>query len=203
VPTASATPTQAPRVTATARDEQDTRNFWNAVTASGEFGREYTTLKAIADDVDLIAVGRIAEIYLADVNTTSGAYPSIWAKFEISDVLKGVPVSREPGFIDVRLTTSEGWQYAVETVPDEEIVLFLMNDAAYKARYGQEPVDPVNEPYIYWRTNPQGVLRNVDGQVDVIDRELIGMDYGEHNFPMTVVGDSFDTTIETIRADFD
>ena len=136
---------------------------------------------------------------MADVRTTSGVYPSIWAKFELSDVLKGKPASRVPGFIDVLLTSSDAWEYAVDTVPNEEVILFLMNEADYKARFGQETADPEADKYVYWRTNPQAVLRNVGGEVDVIDRDVIGMDYGRNHYPMTIVGDDFEQTIDAIR----
>jgi hypothetical protein len=188
------------RAVSAPQDAGDTQLFWRAVTPGGEYGEEYDTLQQIVEDVDLIVVGSIAELYVADVKSTDGTYPQIWAEFRVSDVLKGQPASRVSGFVDVALSPAGSWEYAADNVPDEEVILFLMNEAAYRERYGQVSVDPEAEQYMYWRPNPQGFLRNVDGQVDVFDRDRMATDYGRQDFPMTTVGHEFRDVIEAIRS---
>ena len=190
---------EPPRVTAAPRDEASANLFWNAVTPEGEYSHEYDTLGSIVKDVDLIVVGTIANVYMADVKTTNTTWPSIWAQFQVEEVLKGSPVSRSPGFIDVVLTSSPAWQWAEGNVPDEQMVLFLMNEEAYRARVGQESVDRDVEHFEYWRPDEQAVVRNVDGKVGVIDTDRMLTDFGPDVFPMTVLDDNFDATVSAIR----
>jgi len=195
----SSPPGQSPLVTSAPRDEQSAETFWTAVTPNGEYGFEYDTPASIVKDVDLIVLGRIAGVYTGDIHTTEKTWPSIWARFEIDDVLKGNPVSRTPGFVDVMLTSSPAWSFASSNVPDEQVVVFLMNEEANRARVGEAPTEPELEHYEYWRPDEQAVVRNIGGKVGVIDAERMRIDYGSDVFPMTVLGDDFDATVSAIK----
>ena len=198
-PEGTESPTQPPLVTSGPRDEHAAETFWAAVTAIGEYSRDYTTLSSITKDVDLIVRGNIVGLYPRDIQTTDSIWPSIWARFAITETLKGNPVSREPGFIDIVLSSNPSWSLANANVPDEELVLFLMNEEAYMARYGMESIEPDLEHFEYWRPNEQAVVRNVDGKTAVIDSEQMLTDYGADAFPLSVMGDDFDATVGAIR----
>ncbi len=144
-------------------------------------------------------LGHIHDAYVADIRTTDRTWEAIWAHVAIDEVLKGQPALRSD-FLEVAMGTAAGWELARDNIPNEEFVLFLMNEASYRDRYGQDPIDPETETYMYWAPNDQAVFREVDGKMQPANAQRMRDEYGDNRFPLGLAGDSFNGVVDRVRA---
>lgn len=86
----------------------------------------------------------------------------------VDEVLKGTPQAKMPGTILVARLAQRGLSEA--DLPAGEVVLFLNNYAQQRVESGAAPSKDPDDRYYYSRPNSyQGVLRNFDGVVEVVD----------------------------------
>lgn len=175
--------------------------FWEALVGVGAlYNFEYDSLADISADVDLIVRGRIADVYIAPDRTGEEELDTIWATVAVEDILKGEPITRNPGTIEVMLWFPGQWDTVRTNVPSEDALFFLMYDTADAIRRGDDIRNPEWSRYTYWRPNDQAVLRNIDGRVSVIARDEIIEEWGPDRFPVPLEGQPFDDVVSQAAA---
>ena len=203
-PTAAASSTPAPSPEESGLDDADkahSNTFWESLVAvGGLYNFEYESLNDITADVDLIIMGRIESVYRAPEKTGPEEFDYIWATVAVEDVLKGEPVTRTPGTVEVLLWPSGPWKRVSENVPSESALFFLMNEAAHLLRRGETIRDPEWAQYVYWRPNDQAVLRDFGGRISVIARDEVIDEWGADRFPLPLDGRPFDQIVSQVAA---
>jgi hypothetical protein len=123
-----------------------------------------------------------------------------FASFEIIEVLKGSPVSTTPGRIEVRLfPPGSEWETIQANVPEDDYLLFLYNEADWRAATGRPSIDPELEAMTYFRPNDQALLREIDGSVSTIKFYRTACEHGLDRFPLTVEGVPFEDLLQEVR----
>jgi hypothetical protein len=150
----------------------------------GHYAQQYASVEEITHAVHLVARGHIVDIRTSafryferrigentDDPNEDPLIPILIGVVRVDEVLKGAPKMREPGYIEVSLDSPwKGWESLRANLPNEDDVFFLMNDALQRSELGFPEDDPTTSPFLYWRPNgDQGVLRLIDGKVDVIE----------------------------------
>jgi len=137
-------------------------------------------------------------------NVTEGepATPLVYATVTIDEVLKGAPVSRSAGNIEVLMYPVEpGFDPAAYSPPPDEHIWFLIYEPTWRAELGKAAVTSAIGPFAYFRPNfHQAVFRNRDGAVDVPLLDQIKGAYGEGAFPIVLDGVSFQEFLADVRA---
>ena len=176
----------SPLIGATAETDQERSDtFWDPFVRKGHYAQQYESIEEITDAVHLVVRGQLTEIRLGSfryferrLGENSGdpnedpLIPILIGVVRVDEVLKGTPMMRTPGFIEVSLDSPwKGWEQDLRPlIPKETDVFFLMNDAQQRAEMGFPEDDPKTSPFLYWRPNgDQAVLRLVDGKVVVIE----------------------------------
>lgn len=165
---ASPTPVAVPPPTLSA--DERSAYFWGGVTRFLPYSYESDTLRGLTETAHLVVRGRIVDFNPGQLATFSGRFgPSktTIATIVIDEVLKGAPISRVPGSIEVARL---GWSSLTSAdAPAEEAIFFLWNYAQLREDEGVGSADPENERYYYTRLNGyQCILPLVDGKVQVI-----------------------------------
>ena len=171
----------APAETSEARSDA----FWDPFTRKGHYAQQYESLEEISDAVHLVVRGQLVDIRTGafryferivglDTNDPDEdpLVPILIGVVRVDEVLKGSPMMREAGFIEVSLDSPwNGWeQHLRMNLPNDDNVFFLMNDAQQRSELGFPEDDTETSPFLYWRPNgDQAVLRLLDGQVEVIE----------------------------------
>jgi hypothetical protein len=153
----------------------------------------------------LVIRGHITELHIGetfDLGAELGKVQVAYAKVAIAEVLKGSPVSREPGFVEVQLgrTSLETVDKLSGKLPQHDNVWFLMHVETIRPR--TPPTDSEIAPFAYFPSNDlQGVLRDIDGRVKVIKpewTEKIAV-LGRGHFPLPHQGTSFEDLVDQVR----
>lgn len=153
----------------------------------------------------LVIRGHITDLYIGEdwqLSEEVGTVQLGYVRVAISEVLKGNPVSRDPGFVEVYLgrVSPETVDDLRESLPQHENVWFLMHDVTVRPR--TPPNDSEIAPFAYFPSNDlQGVLRNIDGEVKIIKpawtAEIPAM--GPSHFPLTLQDTSFEELVQQVR----
>ena len=166
---------------------------------------DYNSLEDMTADVDLVVRGRITGVYVGEMwrfNDFEPPAPHIYASVELTEVLKGLPLSRIPGAIEVTLAVV-GFEFDVDAlqIPSEEYLWFLRHDAGWRAEIGKPPVQSAIAPFAYFRPNfHQTVLRNEGGAIGIIRKNDVVNAYGNRIFPLGLEGRTFANTLADVRS---
>lgn len=222
----SATPTETPRAEPTAAvpstpppcctasplpsdDEALARSdrFWNEWV---EFPRpfpmfEATSLADASRQADVIVIGRISNLYVGEywrIDENTKPIPLAYVSVEIDEVLKGEPISRESGFVEVQMgAAGNNLDEIRATLPGHAHLWFLMYGPDWSGRELEPQRSSEMAPFEYFATNDQqGVLRDIDDVTRVVRPEWIAEAYGSDYFPLPLEGTSFDLMVEQVRA---
>jgi len=202
-PCCSASPT-----TATAEEREISDRFWDAyLPQPNPFLLDYnfSSLADVTEQAHLIIRGRLTDFYVGEhwvFSEDEPASPLSYASVEIAEILKGAPVSRAGGTVEVQLSyVGEGWDPAsARPLPGHDNLWFLMHEATVREQTGQPPRSYSEiAPFAYFIPSPQAVLRNIDGMVTVIGPEETTIHYGHEGFPMTLHGSEFDKLLQEVR----
>lgn len=155
--------------------------------------------------VDLVVRGRISDVYVGERWTFIEGFPAeplAYASVAVEEVLKGDPVSRTPGFIEVQLAPiSDSFDLRSNPLPTEEYIWFLVYEPDWRAAIGRKPVDSDIAPFAYFRPNHhQAVIRSDGGFVSAPLIENIEGAYGSAGFPVDREAQLFASLVAEIRA---
>ena len=180
--------------------------FWDPLTHDGDFAYQFGSLSDIVRASDLIAVAKVADARQGPSNIIHEDQPDaamtlrfVTARFAIDDLIKGDPEMRQPGQVEVTMfiPSREDVGQVLENVPEEPHLMFLLNEAADRARNGLPPTP--GDPYRYWYLpiNPlQGVIREFDGRA-----ERLPDTSGDHSGLFDgIEGTDFDALVAQVRS---
>lgn len=152
-----------------------------------------SSLAEITGQSDLVIRGTITDLYVRFESDWQPAY----AKVLISDVLKGEPVSREAGTVEVQIAfASSDLEELRSSLPRHDHLWFLVHEGTR---------DPDSQSAIagftYYTTDyaQVSVLRDVGGVVEVIMPEAIANAYSRRHFPVPLDGTSFEELVDQVR----
>jgi hypothetical protein len=165
------------------------------------------TVRDTTELADLVVVGSITEIYIGEQWVGSPDEPGMpfaYVAVEIHEVLKGQPVSRADGLVEVQFgfayDSGEFESIASGPMPSGEYVWFLVHEASSREERGLAPRDSDVAPFAYFIPNEvQGVVLNADGIAEIVLADRFESFWGTERFPMTIRGQSFEAVVEEIR----
>jgi hypothetical protein len=201
----------APAVTPAVRpsdepsDPERSDRYWERVTHFGLYGLTYGSLAEITRAAHLVVRGTVTDFRPGAIapfggdlpNAVAQPMPTTFAIVSVAEVLKGEAVKRPDGTIEV---ADLGWSSMTKAdLPTDEVIIFLLNHARQREQFGNPSSRDPEDRFHYQRPNGyQCVLRNVDGEVGIVDgpkgwREAFGP------FPSGLEGRPFESTAEQVR----
>ena len=186
---------------------QATDQFWSRfmyVDPARPLSFHFDTLDALTDQADLVVRGRLTRLYVGEqwrFSEFEPTVPHVYATLDISEIVKGVPASRDPGSVEVMWAiTDESFDPTTQPVPPDEHLWFLMHHATWWSSLGRTPTGSELEPFAYFRPNHhQAVFRNMNGAVDIVRDDFIADSYGEDEFPLALEGMGFEGFVGQVR----
>lgn len=143
-----------------------------------------SSLEEITRQSDLVILGTITDLYVRFESDWQPAY----AKVLITDVLKGEPVSREAGTVEVQIAfASADLEEIRSRLPRHNHLWFLINEEGHESTYQTTDYPQVS------------VLRDIGGVVEVIMPEAIANAYSRRHFPVPLDGTSFEELVDKVR----
>ena len=144
-----------------------------------------SSLEEITSQSDLVVRGTIIDLY----SRNQGIYQLAYLRVSITEVLKGEPMSRDDGTVEVQigLGSSSDLEELRSTLPRHDHLFFLVHDD--------------DNEYSYYTTDYEqvSVLRDIGGVVEVITPEAIAGAYSARHFPVPLDGTSFEELIARVR----
>ena len=167
-------------------------------------GYRVNAVSDLANLADLIVVGSITELYIGEMwreADDESPRPKPYVKVAITEILKGEPVSRVDGFVEVMfgIAPDNFDAIAAQPLPEGEYLWFLLHNATERERLGAPPRDSEIAPYAYYPPAGRGVLLNDDGQVAILLAERLAGAYGDDFFPLPLAGHNFDDIVGQVR----
>lgn len=213
-PTAAVTPQPSPSSLRSAPgpviDVAAHDRFWNPFVDFGPpiglpFG--LTTVADATGLADLVIRGSITDLYIGEQwigAPDEPAMPFGYVRVQIHEVLKGEPVSRSDGAVEVQFawghSESDFELIASEPMPAGEYVWFLIHEATFREENGQPPRNTGIAPFAYFIPNEvQGVVLNASGLAEVVLADRFVNIWGTERFPMTIRGQSFEAMVDEVR----
>jgi hypothetical protein len=181
--------------------------FWNPISMSQPAVMRdwmFESVEDLVDFADLIVLGRISRAHIGEdwlFHPDEPAQPFLYAQITIDEVLKGDPVSREPGSVEFQLTILglDGQPPHPSSVPGNQALFFLVHEATYRQQVGLPPRSPGIAPYAYFDPAPEAVMRNIDGVVRLVKPDEMSDVYGTDYYPLSLEGSSFAELVVRIR----
>ncbi len=170
--------------------------FWNHWYDTCWFGAFdiSSSVEEIADQSDVVVRGSISDLY----SRGSGLWELAFVKVAVAEVLKGEPVTREAGTIEVYLSLGS-WSDIEEMrsrLPRHDHLWFLVHEST---RDPDGRFAAASKTY-YATDDPQvSVIRDVGGTVQVIRAEAIANVFSRFQFPVPLDGTRFDTLVKSVR----
>jgi hypothetical protein len=203
IPTDSPTPA----VPASESERVVSDAFWNPISeAQPPVMRDwmFDSVEQLAGFADLVVLGRVTDVFIGEewvfVEGEPGQ-PFLYARIAIDEVLKGHPVTRQPGYVEFQLTILglDDGPPGPGTVPEGQALFFLSHEATYRETRGLSPRTTEIAPYAYFDAAPEAVMRDLDGSVRLIEPGQMAEVYGEDYYPLLLEGTSFDQLLLRIR----
>jgi hypothetical protein len=146
----------------------------------------------------LVVRGHITDIYPGEYWEVNR--PVAYVTVAVSEVLKGEPISRTPGFVEVGLGTTSDEVIASQRMrlPQHDNIWFLLRDLDLSPR------DPGHDTEIsefaYLPTNDlQGVMRDIDGMVKLVRPSWTNQTMGVNHFPVPFQDTRFKDLVQELR----
>ncbi len=172
-------------------DLTESNRFWEwLIPMQCPFPRwDWNTLKGMATDAEVIVRGRAIAIkgrFDRKYNQSTAVIT-----FEITELLKGHPMSRVDGTVDLLSYEGDGDSWSLKSnLPGGEHLLFLMNVGGVEGADATE-----DERYSYFLPSYQTVLRELDGRLSLFDVQ----DQGPGIFLNALDGRPFEDVVDEIR----
>lgn len=176
IETAAGIPTVPVESSRAMSEEERSDWFWTEVSDFGAYGQTYSSLADITRAAHLVVRGRLIDVIEGDVwpfgddlpAEFAKPYPEMFGIVVVDQGLKGEPIMRTPGTIEVAGLGAPGMTAA--DLPKGEFIIFLMNHALQREEGGRPRSPDENDRFHYERPNGyQCVLRLKDGVIDIID----------------------------------
>jgi hypothetical protein len=153
---------------------------------------------------DLVVRGPIADLYIGEYwlsHPEEQPYPLAYIRIDVQEVLKGEPVSRTGGDVEVQVGSAGSDLETIRAaLPTHDNLWFLMGPSGYEGRDWPPQSESEIAPYAFVTTNDyQGILRNIDGTVQVVAPGALNALYGPDYFPSALDGTSFQSLLEKVR----
>ena len=182
--------------------------FWNPISAQPPSifrDWEYESLADIARHSDLVVVGRLVDVYVGEVwkgAADDPGSPLVYGRVEIDEVVKGEPVSRAEGSVEMQLElVGDDWQPPDQSaIPSGEAIFFLLYDPRVSKSEGRPPRSTEIAPYSYFRQAPESVVRSIGGNVSLIEPGNMAEAYGQDYYPLQYEDENFDQFLDEVRA---
>ena len=210
VPTATAGPSPSPSSTVdllppTNDPLSQSDRFWATWTEPilGHLTFDATSLAEATEQADLIIRGPLSELYVGETWVTDNTpYPLDYVKVQVTEVLKGEPHSRTPGFVEVQMGTVEQDELD-ETrakMPTHDHLWFLMYEPNWAARGGSPMASAEIAPYAYFASNEyQGVFRDIGGAIRLVQPQELARILGPDHFPLALQNTDFEDLVQNVR----
>lgn len=187
--------------------QRDSDVFWERFIGFGPpeaLEYDFNSLDEVTTAVDLIVRGHITNVYIGEEWSKSPGLPPlpiVYASVTVDEVLKGVPVSRTPGAVEVQLTiAARSFDVRSVSAPTEEYLWFLIYEPTHRIELGKPLVNSEIAPFAYFRPNQyQAVLRNFNGDVEVPIAVRVSAAYGANKFPLPLQGQRFQLLVDDVR----
>ena len=201
-------PPVAPSVTPyDARLLEESDRFWDRwrVPIHMYLPHDATSMVDNVRNADLVVRGRIQDLYIGEYwrgDRGEEPYPLAYIRIGIDEVLKGEPASRTPGVVEVQLgVAAEDLEQIRARLPDHDNLWFLKGPVGYEGRDLRPQSESEIAPFAYVMTNAyQGVLREINGNVEAVGSEELVEMLGADHFPMLLDGTRFDVMMAAARA---
>lgn len=150
-----------------------------------------SSLENITRQSDVVVRGSILDLYTKPDNRWNSAFVSV----SIHEVLKGEPVSRVAGTVEVHIGfVGDDLEDLKSKLPSHDHLWFLEHEHTR---------DPRIEPggFTYYTTDYEqvSVLRGIGGVVRVIMPDAIANAYSRRHYPVPLDGTSFEDLVDRVR----
>jgi hypothetical protein len=147
-----------------------------------------SSLAEITRDSDLVVRGRIVDIVPRGTNG--------FAVVAITELLKGEPLSREPGTVEIRMSRGPDVDLLRSKIPAHDVIWFALHESTLDPDRASAPTS-----YRYYATDyPQmSILRDINGKVQVIMPNAIESALGRDHYPVPLDGTRFEALVERVR----
>jgi hypothetical protein len=166
---------------------------------------DFDSLEEAVAASDLIVRGRITDISVAEMwrfSKDEPGVPHVYLTVEVAETLKGTPLSRTNGYVEVQFEVGEGALDVVRSrpQPQHEHVFFLMYEPAYRESIGKPPRETEVAPFAYFMPNRfQGAIRDIEGTARIIDPIEVALANELGHFPLPLDGQPYEDVLEQIR----
>ena len=177
-------------------DQSSTDRFWERFTAfeaGPALKHDYASLQDMTSAVDLALRGHIVDLYIGEERRLNEVEPPVrllYVTVAVDEVLKGVPIMRNPGNVEVMFyPVGDDFDVAAYRPPSDEYFWFLNHEPTQRVAAGRSQINAEIAPFAYFRPNfHQTVLRNHNGTIDVILADEVRREYGVSAFPLGPMG---------------
>jgi hypothetical protein len=181
--------------------------FWNPVTEQAPlffYDNGFQSLVDMVQKSDLVIRGRVTDVYIGEIwhgAADDPGEPLTYIRITIDDLLKGKPVSRKPGSVEVQFQLAGPDAPAPDPtfLPGDESLFFLIHDASYIQANGGKPRNSDIAPFAYFHQSPETVIRNTAGLAHLIEPELIEDAYGRDYPALALEGMDFEALVAQVR----
>jgi hypothetical protein len=157
--------------------------------------------REMARKSDLIIRGRIVDVYIGEYWTMiegEASYPLAYAKVAVDELLKGEPVSREEGFVEVQIGHApEDMADVRSNIPMDDHLWFLDFEDREDRGPGNNDVEIAG--YVYYAgQDVEEIFRSIGGVVELLRPGRIRAVYGRDAFLLTLQGMNFEEFVERV-----
>lgn len=144
--------------------------FWLQVAPGGLTLNSYGSLEAMAQDADLIVLGRAIDVVDGrPIPPEAGADDMALGvvRFVVDQVISGRPVDAAPGVINIEFLMGDKrlMPRFTKGAPEEPVLIFLRNKGSEAERRGDDPEGPLAGREYYVILGPQAYLRTDAGRI--------------------------------------
>jgi hypothetical protein len=210
----SPTPTLAPTLTPIPTPPLPSPSSVSGLAASDRFWDQWvetecwfgidplpSSLAEIVRDADLVVRGPIVDLYIGEYWRGDAHGPShglAYAKVAIEELLKGDPVSREAGFVEVQMGYApDDLDDLRAKLPAHDHLWFLgYEDPDTRGEFNQSEM----VGFVYYAPKDyETVFREINGVVEILAPGPIREVYGKDEFLLTLDGTDFEELVDQVR----
>lgn len=201
------TPWAEPSFEVSSRTQREiNRLFWDDVTSFARFSKTFKSLDDITQRSHLIVAGHLVgfsngyfQPFGADLPPElASPIPDIFGLVHVDEVIKGEPVSRVPGTVEVAGLGSP--EMAPTEIPDSEFIIFLVNHAQQRIDEGVPASCDPDDRYHYERPNGYQTVLLENGDVIQIIQGPKGWEEEVGPFPSDLDGEPVQSVEKKIAA---
>lgn len=160
-----------------------------------------SSVAEIVRDADLVVRGPIVDLFIGEHWRGSAhekPYPLVYAKVAIDELVKGAPVSRETGFVEVQMGSGAvDMEEMRSQVPAHDHLWFLnYEDPDRRGEANQSEI----VGFVYYAPKEYStVFREIGGVVELLATARIKEVYGKDEFLLTLDGTDFEDFVQRVR----